>query len=103
MIDRNTRKSDRQKIVRLVETSPRLQAVSCNAVEAAAQLQYAEKPAGRKGLQPGLKGWLDRVLLPIILKELEDLRNDTSGEFTSRGFRDALRYLRALFFKPAVA
>lgn len=100
MTTKNARKSDRQKIVRLADTSRLVQAESCNRAEAVAQLHYAENRAGRKRLQPGLKGWLDGVILPILIG---DILNDNSGEFTARGFRAALRYLRALLFKQAVA
>jgi hypothetical protein len=100
MTNKNPTKSDPQKTVRLVDTSLRPQAESCNAAEAAAQLQYVEKPAGRKGLQPGLKGWLDGVILPILIGDVLD---DNSGEFNSRGLCNAIRYLRALFFQPPIS
>lgn len=100
MTTKNAKKSDQQKMVRLVDTSRRAQAEPCNGAEASSKLPYAEKPAKRKGLQPGLKDWLDHVILPILIG---DILHDNSGEFNSRSICDALRYLRALFFKPAVA
>lgn len=90
--------STTSRSVRLVRISS--QSEPCNGAEAGSKLPYAEKPAGRKALQPGLKGWLDGVILPILIG---DILHDNSGEFNSRGICDAIRYLRALFFKPAVA
>lgn len=100
MTNKNASKFAQLNVVRLVDTSSRPQLESCNGAEAGSKLAYAEKPARRKGLQPGLKGWLDHVILPILIG---DIFHDNSGEFNSRGICDALRYLRALFFKPAVA
>lgn len=98
--------SDKDKLsttsrsVRLVRTSSQSLSESCNGAEAGSKLPYAEKSTGRKGLQPGLKSWLDHVILPILIG---DIFHDNSGEFNSRGICDAVRYIRALFFKPAVA
>jgi hypothetical protein len=96
----NTKHSTASRPVRLVRTSSQSLLESCNGAEAGSKLPYAEKPAGRKALQPGLKGWLDGVILPILIG---DIFHDNSGEFNSRGITDAIRYIRALFFKPAVA
>ena len=98
-----SRRIDSQNVpprVVLVDTSRPVQVGSCAPKELGSQLPYAERSAGGKVLQPGLKGWLDDVLLPILVG---DILSDNSGEFNSRGLYDALRYLRALFFKPAVA
>jgi hypothetical protein len=80
----------------LVETSPRPQATSCDAAGAGSVLNYEEKPGKQKALRPGVKDWLDHVILPILLREI---LNDKSGEFNGRGLHHALRYLRALFFQ----
>jgi hypothetical protein len=84
----------------LVDTSAPTLKASCNGAEAGSKLPYAEKSAGQKALQPGLKGWLDGVILPILIG---DIFHDNSGEFNSRCLCDAIRYIRALFVKPAVA
>ena len=106
MSDRNKSTAEQTKLpttspsVRLVDTSPRSLSESCNGAVAGSKLAYAEKPTGRKALSPGLKGWLDGVILPILIG---DILHDNSGEFNSRGLCDAVRYIRALFFKPAVS
>jgi hypothetical protein len=96
---RSNPRNVRQPVV-LVDTSPRLLATSCNGNGARSVSDCREKPDKQRALQPGVKGWLDHVILPILLKEI---LNDNSGEFNSRGLHYAVRYLRALLFQPAIA
>jgi hypothetical protein len=98
--EEQTKLSNTSRLVRLVNTSPRSQSESCIGAASGAKLAYSRKSAGQKGLPPGLKGWLDDVILPILIG---DVLSDNSGEFNSRGLCDAIRYLRALFAKLAVA
>jgi hypothetical protein len=54
----------------LVDTSQRPQATICNGAGPGSVLDYKEKPGKQKALQPGVKDWLDHVILPILLKEI---------------------------------
>jgi hypothetical protein len=98
-----SRKANSQNIVPpvvLIHNLPQGMTDSCNGTEAGSKLLYPEKSAGRKALQPGLRGWLDGVILPILIGDVLD---DNSGEFNSGGLCNAIRYLRALFFQPPIS
>ncbi len=73
---------------------------SCNASPSEQEFNHTDKSAREKRSQAALRDWLDRVTLPILIG---DIFHDNSGEFNSRGLCDAVRYIHALFVKPAVA
>ena len=84
----------------LVNTTAKVPKESCKAGPGEQQFNHTDKPAREKGSRAALKDWLDHVILPILIG---DIFHDNSGEFSSRGISDAIRYIRALFIKPAVA
>jgi hypothetical protein len=95
---RKCKPTDVQPVV-LVNTSSRSVSHVSNATPVGPESSSRKRLRKWNQIKPELKDWLDRVFLPILLKEIH---HGDSGLFTSKGFRLALRRLCALLFEPAV-